>query len=110
MELIFMVKGSAEDPYEVKFLKRSETNLSAYCTCPAGKKGQYCKHRFNILKGIKKGIVSDNLDDVETVASWLPGSDIEKAMAYVAESEKRLTAAKKKLSEAKKLVARAMRD
>ena len=48
----FLVQGSAFHPYEVKFLKRSEKNLSAYCTCPAGDNGQYCKHRFSILEGI----------------------------------------------------------
>lgn len=37
MEIVFAVKGSAAEPYEVRFVKRSETNLSAYCTCPAVK-------------------------------------------------------------------------
>jgi len=35
-EIMFHVKGSAKEPYEVIFVKRSDNNLSAYCDCPAG--------------------------------------------------------------------------
>ena len=63
----FHVQGSAEEPYNVTFQKRSDTNLSAYCTCPAGKNGQYCKHRINIMAGSTTGIVSGNQQDVEEV-------------------------------------------
>jgi uncharacterized Zn finger protein len=107
---IFMVQGSAPEPYRVHFIKRTDTNLSAYCNCPAGLNGQYCKHRFNILNGSTKGIVSDNLDDVEIVKSWLPGSDIEAAMNEVTRLEAELAKMKKVLSLAKKNVAHAMRD
>lgn len=109
-KITFLVQGSAEYPYEVLFVKRSETNLSAYCTCPAGENGQYCKHRFNILDGITKGIISNNLQDVSIVQSWLPGSDVELALIkmrkLIAEEEE----LKKAVSAAKKDVAKAMRD
>lgn len=84
--IIFEVQGSGDSIYEVKFIKRSETNISAYCTCMAGSKGQYCKHRFNIINGSAKGVVSDNADEVALVASWIPGSDIGEAMEKVKEA------------------------
>ncbi|MGC8775541.1 MAG: hypothetical protein ACP5R6_09830, partial [Chlorobaculum sp.] len=82
-----------------------------YCSCSAGENGQYCKHRFNILEGITKGIVSDNLlDDVKIVQSWLSGTDVEAAIIKMRELESEAERIKKELSAAKKEVAKAMRD
>jgi uncharacterized Zn finger protein len=109
-EISFEVQGSAAEPYNVVFVKQSDNNLSAYCSCPAGKNGQYCKHRFNILNGITKGIVNNNFDDVKIVQSWLTGTDVEKALINMRELEAEAEKIKKELSIAKKEVAKAMRD
>ncbi|MEE8342529.1 MAG: SWIM zinc finger family protein [Gammaproteobacteria bacterium] len=109
-KIAFEVQGSASMPYEVVFVRRSDTNLSAYCSCPAGENGQYCKHRFSILDGAPKGIVSDNIEQVQIVRSWLPGTDIEIAMIKMRALESEAEKVKKALSAAKKEVARAMRD
>jgi len=108
-KLIFLVKGSAPEPYKVTFQK-TDTNLSAHCTCPAGDNGQYCKHRFNILGGISEGIVSGNEVDVETVASWLPGTDVEAAINQLMDAEAKYEQAKLELTVAKKSLAIAFRD
>ena len=108
-KLKFLVQGSAEKPYEVTF-QRDSNNLSAYCSCPAGENGQYCKHRVNILSGIKDGIVSNNKPDVEVVALWLPGSDVEKTLHVLKKAEEQFETAKQELSSAKKRFARALRD
>lgn len=86
-EIRFIVQGSAEEPYRVTFRKKGN-NLSAYCTCPAGVNGQYCKHRINILCGITQGIVSGNKANVQVVTSWLPGTDVEAALFAVIDAEK----------------------
>jgi uncharacterized Zn finger protein len=109
-ELAFEVQGSAPEPYGVVFVRRSPTKLSAYCSCPAGENGQYCKHRFAILDGIQKHIVSANVGDVKIVQSWLPGTDVEQALLKMRDLEKKAAAIKKELSMAKKDLARAMRD
>jgi len=109
-KIIFKVQGSAPAPYEVQFIKRSDGNLSAYCTCPAGENGLYCKHRFNILDGITKSIVSGNLKDIDIVRSWLRGSDVEAAIKKMHQLEVEAARIKKELSVAKKKVAMAMRD
>lgn len=108
--IVFLVKGSAAEPYQTEFVKRSDTNISAYCTCKAGQNGMYCKHRFGILEGKTKGIISDNLNDVEVVQSWLPGSDIETAMIEVKKLETEAAKIKKLLTAAKKQVAKTMRE
>jgi uncharacterized Zn finger protein len=108
-KLQFLVQGSAEKPYEVTF-QRDSNNLSAYCSCPAGENRQYCKHRVNILSGIKDGIVSNNKPDVEIVASWLPGSDVEKTLHGLKKAEEQFETAKQELSVAKKRFVRALLD
>jgi uncharacterized Zn finger protein len=105
----FLVKGSSPEPYEVTFLKKG-TNISAFCTCPAGMNGQYCKHRFGILAGSAANVIDANSDDISTVSSWLPGSDIETAWVEVKRLEHESELIKTKLSQAKKSLAKAMRD
>jgi hypothetical protein len=108
-KLQFLVQGSAEKPYKVTF-QRDSNNLSAYCSCPAGDNGQYCKHRVNILSGMIDGIVSNNEPDVKVVTSWLPGSDLEKALHVFKRAEEQFEMAKQELSSAKKRLARALHD
>lgn len=105
----FLVQGSEIEPYQVSFVK-SGNNLSAYCTCPAGEHGIYCKHRIRILTGGTEGIVSSNLDDVKIIQSWLPGTDVEESLNSVADAEAKFDEAKKNLSNAKKKLARVMFD
>ena len=95
------VQGSAEDPYSVEFRKEGR-NLTAYCTCPAGEVGQYCKHRFRILRGDLEGVVGDREADVKKVASWLAGTDVEAALAELARAEALFEQAKKDVSALKK--------
>jgi hypothetical protein len=108
-KLTFLVQGSAQEPYEVNFLKHND-NLNAYCTCPAGVLGQFCKHKFNILEGSTKAVVSYNAGEVEVVATWLAGSDVETALIALYEVQFELSKLKKKLSLARKEVARVMRE
>lgn len=109
-KITFWVEGSSLEPYEVRFIKRSEKNLSAYCTCVAGENGQYCKHRFRILNGNKSGIISDNAEQVAEVNQWLKGSDIEAAILHMIDIEDEVEIAKTKLKQAKKAVVKAMLD
>lgn len=109
-EILFEVQGSAPKPYRVSFIRQSNTNLSAYCTCAAGENGQYCKHRFNIMEGQKNGIVSTNADDVKIIQSWLVGTDIEKALFKLRDIEREAERIKTELTLAKKNLAKALRD
>ena len=108
-ELNFLVQGSAEEPYKITFIKEG-TNLSAYCACPAGENGQYCKHRFGIMEGDTKGIVSGNEMDVATIVSWLKGTDVEAAINEMKKAERELEVAKKQLSAARRAVAKVIRS
>ena len=110
MEIIkFQVQGSAKEPYEVEFIKMDD-KLSTSCTCAAGKKGTYCKHRLNIMNGLTIGAVSQNKGDIEKIRTWLSGTDIEKALIDVTSKEREFEKAKQSLVEAKKKLTRSMRD
>jgi hypothetical protein len=106
-ELTFLVKGSAKDPYEIIFIKDGDS-LTAICNCPAGTYGNLCKHRVNILEGKAAGITSDNADQVSTVVAWLPGTDVEAALAELRRIENDKQAGKDAVVEAKRKVARIM--
>ena len=106
-EINFMVKGSAEDPYEVTFLK-SDDNLLVFCTCPAGENRRHCKHRVAIMNGSSNNIVSDNRDEVATVQSWMIGTEVETALRELKNAENGGDA--KVLAAAKSKLARAMND
>lgn len=53
----FLVQGSQPQPYELSF-EFNKGSLTAYCSCPAGINGMYCKHRSQIFLGNSDGIVS----------------------------------------------------
>jgi uncharacterized Zn finger protein len=106
---LFLIKGDEGESYKVTF-EKDGSNLSAYCTCPAGQHGQYCKHRFAILEGNVDAIISENVADVKKVVGWLQGTHVERARQEVALAEKELGRAKNKLSEAKKRLAAAFRN
>ena len=103
----FLVQGSSEEPYTVTFSKEDES-FTVWCTCTAGEYGRSCKHRLNIIAGKKNNIVSDNLEDVDIIQTWLPGSHLESALSNVEEAEKRAAEAKRTLSEAKTRLAQIM--
>jgi uncharacterized Zn finger protein len=109
MKIEFLVQGSAIEPYKVTFQK-TEQHLSASCTCPAGINGQYCKHRFSILRGEIEGIVSNNLTEVKTIVDLLAGTDIEDALIEMKQAEIDAERAKKILAATKKKVAAFMRS
>lgn len=105
--LEFLVQGSAAEPYRVSF-RRDGADLSGYCTCPAGENGMYCKHRIRILHGLIEAIVSDNTNDVITVAGWLAGTDVETALQTVTSLENEAARIKNALSAAKRVLAKCL--
>lgn len=106
-QLVFLVKGSSADPYEVTFIK-DDASLTAICTCPAGTYGNFCKHRIAILDGNIKAITSDNAAEAATVVNWLPGTDVEAALVELRNVEKTPGTDKNALNAAKRNLAKVM--
>ena len=106
-QLVFHVKGSSADSYEVTFIKDG-ASLTALCTCPAGQFGNSCKHRVTILDGKSESISSDNADRVSVVIEWLVGTDVETALGELRKAEKSPESSKADVAVFKKKLARAM--
>ena len=106
-EIRFKVQGSEKDPYLVIFQKKG-SELLAFCSCAAGEKGQYCKHRFNILDGQTDRIVSSNIEAAKEIQKWLSGSKLESERKKMRELEQQVEAAKKSLALSKKKISKIM--
>jgi len=106
-ELVFLVKGSSSDAYEVTFIKDG-SSLTALCTCPAGQFGNFCKHRIAILDGKHDAISSENADLASKVTEWLVGTDVEAALSELRDAERDKEFAKDDLATLKRKLARAM--
>lgn len=72
----FLVQGSGKEPYRCTFWKVDDYDLHSACTCPAGKKGQYCKHRFALLEGDITNVVDYSEEDFKELQEILKSSDI----------------------------------
>jgi hypothetical protein len=84
-KLTFKVQGSASEPYIVEFLNVKNI-ITAHCTCPAGEKGSYCKHRIRLMNGDTTDTVAGH-DQVATLIRWINGSTLEQSSIDVEESE-----------------------
>ena len=104
MKITFSVQGSEEYPYTVSFNK-SDDGLIATCDCNAALNGMHCKHRLRILQGSREGIISKNLDKVEIVKSWYPGSSIETAVIDLEKAEEEFKTYRNKIHRLKTNVA-----
>jgi uncharacterized Zn finger protein len=109
-EISFSVQGSDPTPYEVTFLKESDSKVMVLCSCPAGMNSQYCKHRLAIIDGDTSAIVSDNVKQVAVIKTWLTGTPLEHIIAEYRETEARATAIKLQLSKVKRAMARIMQN
>lgn len=107
MKIEFVVEGSRGDAYTVSFEKKG-ANLNAYCTCPAGQSGQYCKHRIALMHGDVSSLLSENSTDVEQLKSMIRGTDVEAAYRKVLEATESFELAEAGLKKAKRDLARAM--
>ena len=103
----FSVQGSSVEPYEVTF-HFDGNNCHALCTCQAGKNGQLCKHRENVLKGSTSGIVSNNHVEVNQIKQLFKGTLLESKFTQFAEEESQLEMLKKKIATTKKELTRIM--
>jgi len=105
IEITFLVRGSASEPYEVMF-KKDGDKIIASCTCPAGAFGQICKHRLRIMSGDSSGITSENLFAVADVQTWVSTTYIGKMLLELQQAERQFEDAKKHVALCKKRLAR----
>ncbi|MDE1901492.1 MAG: SWIM zinc finger family protein [Alphaproteobacteria bacterium] len=98
MKIEFSIQGREPKPYLVIF-ERKGNHLNAMCSCPAGKNGQYCKHRLGLLAGDVTNLVSNNASDVSKLPDMLKDSDVQTAMEHLQQAENEYDVTRKMMDE-----------
>ena len=108
-KLYFIVRGSAAEPYRLIFHCNAGA-IKASCSCPAGQMATLCKHRLAILRGDSTGLVEPNQSDIDTLARWLSGSQLEQELHALTIAEEALKYADAELKSVKKRLGTLLRD
>lgn len=109
MEIVLLLASSSRpEPYEVSVSLES-TTLAVRCTCPAGERGQYCKHKAAIVFGTFDALYgSDQLEKFQQVRALIVKSSLPMLFAEIADAEKKVTIAAALAKKTKQKVARLM--
>ncbi len=107
-QIEFTVRGMKGDLYTCTF-EREGDNLNAFCTCPDGRSGNYCKHRFALIDGNHDIVVSNNAQEVDELLEMVSGTDVETALVALSEAIETYQQAEERLIEAQNGLAMAMR-
>ena len=89
----FLVRSSTQKDlyYEVHVVRYNDGVVHLFCSCPAGTKGSYCKHRINIVRGKRAGIQFPKTPtpDLKIIRSWLKDNPLKELVdSYVEFYEK----------------------
>jgi len=70
--------SSGKAPYMVQFIFESGT-MKVKCNCPAGRFGNFCKHKFGLLRGndywLHDEYDEDGYDNLQKIHAWVQKSD-----------------------------------
>jgi len=102
--------SSGDSYYEVKF-HHEDGKLKVFCSCAAGEKGRFCKHKWQLLSGNSDMLHNpEQLEDLQKVVTWVKDSDFKRLYDKVNELELELEVIKKQIKAEKKNVERRMRE
>lgn len=93
-----------KEPYEVQFFMVDGV-FSGSCECGAGKNGQACGHRIDVLEGKKKP-VDYSEKELQTVLQWYLNSDLKVKVSERNTLEEDLAILKKKVESVKKEISK----
>jgi len=102
-KLTIRAKGSGDEPYKVDFIVENG-RLSIFCNCKAGKYGQLCKHKTELIAGDESRMfdISEN-NKMKQLSSVLSrASEVQSLADSIAHSEKLIRREQVKLKTLKK--------
>ena len=110
-EITLHAKASSRDePYEVTFTL-NDGILLIWCDCPAGVRGQLCKHKLSLAANKKAMLFDENqVEQLHKAYIWVENSGLFEAIEEVHIVEKELESLKNKFKGTKAKIARLMRD
>jgi uncharacterized Zn finger protein len=111
MKISIKAKSSSGDPYTVDFLIE-KNKLSVFCDCQAGKFGQLCKHKTELIAGDQSRLFDESevskLKELETLIPQAP--ELKNIAAQIAESEKIIRREQSKVTKVKKEFATKLKE
>ena len=111
MKISIKAKSSSGDPYTVDFLIE-KNKLSVFCDCQAGKFGQLCKHKTELIAGDQSRLFDESevskLKELETIIPQAP--ELKNIAAQIAESEKIIRREQSKVKKVKKEFATKLKE
>jgi hypothetical protein len=107
-QIEILSKSSSGNPYTVKFYLE-ENSLSAFCSCPAGKNRQICKHIIQIING-EDSILFDNNQKsfMGKIVSHLQNTNIPDLISKLRENEILLEKVQEDVKKTKKALEKAI--
>lgn len=106
--LLLAKSSSREEPYSVEF-RLKDNLLSVECDCPAGERGQLCKHKLSFISHKKAMLYdSEQAQELDKVCKWVECSDFSELLKVLEETERELEQAKRKLKTTKMKFGRLM--
>ena len=107
VELLLHVKGSVPEPYSLKVVVNG-TVLVMKCSCMAGVRGNWCKHKAALLAGEMEQLVSPNPQDVATLASLIPQTSAAVLADELTQAERNLEIAERRVKSCRTALAKAV--
>ena len=111
MKITFKAKSSSGDPYNVEF-QVEDSLLTVFCDCQAGKFGQLCKHKTELIAGDQTRLFDESevpkLKELETIISKAP--ELTKIASQIVESEKIIREEQSKVKKIKKAFAAKLKE
>lgn len=105
------ISSSRDDPYLVTFTKHDDGLLTIWCTCPAGQRGQLCKHKSAFaLCDTSMLYDSSQTEDLERAIGWIQASDYPELLRELQEIEDKKVSTEKRLKAIKDKIAKCMSD
>ncbi len=112
MKITILAKSSKaeNEPYSVDFIFK-DNMMSVYCSCPAGRFGKFCKHKFGLLKGSDFWLYDDNqYDELEKINEWVQKSGYLDYIIKISKLERDIEEAQERLKETRKELAIKMKS
>ncbi len=103
MKISIKAKSSSDEPYTVDFFI-ADKKIAVFCSCRAGIYGQLCKHKRELISGVKSRLFDESgavkLKELEAVLSIAP--ELRKTVEKIVELEKNIRREQAKLKKIKK--------
>ena len=103
MIITFKAKSSSGEPYNVEF-KIDGKLFTGFCNCQAGKCGQLCKHKTELIAGDQSRLFDESevpkLKELESLIAQ--ARDLSKVASQITESEKIIRKEQSKVKKIKK--------